>query len=117
MKKRFRGTYAELQDQVLLTGIFGEWRDLANHKQFRADDGAILNWWESTGTISLQGPHLAAEELEAALSSAISSRQTTIAARASDVGHCQRVKNENAALKKRLRKLMINNSVLKKRIG
>ena len=45
MKKRFRGTYAELQDQVMLTGIFGEWRDLANHKQFRGDNGAILNWW------------------------------------------------------------------------
>ena len=57
------------------------------------------------------------EKLEAALSSAISSRQTTIAARTSDVGHWQRVKNENAALKKRLRKLMIDNSVLKKRIG
>ena len=57
----FLGTYAALQDEVKLTGIAGEWRDLGNHKQFRADTGAVLNWWQSTGTISFQG--FAAEEL------------------------------------------------------
>jgi hypothetical protein len=65
MKLHFLGTYAELQDEVLLTGIAGEWRDLGDHKQFRADTGAVLNWWQSTGTISFQG--LAAEEFEAKL--------------------------------------------------
>ncbi len=67
MKLKFSGTYAELQDEVMLTGIAGEWRDLGNHKQFRADTGAVLNWWQSTGTISFQGPGLAAEEFEAKL--------------------------------------------------
>ena len=56
---------AALQDEVKLTGIAGEWRDLENHKQFPADTGAVLNWWQSTGTISFQG--FAAEELEAKL--------------------------------------------------
>ena len=71
MKMKFSGTYAELRDNVLLTGIAGEWRDLGNHKQFRADTGAVLNWWQSTGTITFQGPGLAAEEFEAKLSRAI----------------------------------------------
>ena len=61
----FSGTYAALQDEVKRTGIAGEWLDLGNHKQFRADTGAVLNWWQSTGTISFQG--LAAEEFEARL--------------------------------------------------
>jgi hypothetical protein len=63
----FLGTYAELQDEVKLTGVYGEWRDLGNRKQYRSDGGAILNWWQSTGTIRVQGPGLAAEEFQAKL--------------------------------------------------
>ena len=55
---KFSGTYAQLQDEVKLTGIYGEWRDLGNRKQYRSDSGAILNWWQSTGTIRVQGPRL-----------------------------------------------------------
>jgi hypothetical protein len=67
MKMTFSGTYEELQDDVKLTGIYGEWRDLGKHKQFRSDTGAILNWWQSTGAITFQGTGLAAEEFEAKL--------------------------------------------------
>jgi len=67
VKLNFPGTYAELQDEVKLTGIYGEWRDLGNRKQFCAGSGAILNWRQSTGTISFQGPGLAAAEFEASL--------------------------------------------------
>ena len=44
MKKKISRTYAELKHRVLLTGIRGEWRDRGNHKQYRANNGAILNW-------------------------------------------------------------------------
>lgn len=71
VEMEFSGTYAELQDDVKLTGIYGEWRDLRNHKQFRADNGAILNWWQLTGAITFQGPSLAAEEFQAKLFDAI----------------------------------------------
>jgi hypothetical protein len=64
-KLKFSGVFAELQDKLLLTGIDGQWRDLGNQKQFHADSGAILNWWQSTGTILFQGPGLAAMEFEA----------------------------------------------------
>ena len=67
MSLEFLGTYAELQDEVKVTGFAGEWRDLGNQKQFRANSGAILNWWQSTGTIALQGPGLLAAEFEAEL--------------------------------------------------
>ena len=67
MEMKFSGTYEELQDDVKLTGIYGEWRDLGDHKQFHSDTGAILNWWQSTSAITFQGPGLAAEEFEAKL--------------------------------------------------
>jgi hypothetical protein len=56
---------AAVRDLVLLTGVDGEWIEMGNHCQFRADSGAILNFWRSTGTINFQGPGLAAEEFRA----------------------------------------------------
>lgn len=55
MGRKFNGSYAELQDRVLLTGMEGRWRDLGNQKQFFADNGAVLNWWESSHTLFMQG--------------------------------------------------------------
>lgn len=64
---KFRGTYQELQDKVLLTGINGEWRELSNgHKQYKAETEAILNWWESSKTIQFQGNKIEAPKFEAA---------------------------------------------------
>ena len=64
---KFRGTYQNLQDRVLLTGINGEWRELDNgQKQFRADTDAVLNWWETSKTINFQGDKEEATKLEAA---------------------------------------------------
>ena len=68
MSKKFQGSYADLRACLVRTGVGGEWQDLANQKQFRADNGAILNWWESTGSISFQGPPLPAQHLEVAFS-------------------------------------------------
>ena len=64
-KNKFRGTYQELQDKVLLTGINGEWRELNNgQKQYKTEDGATLNWWESSKTIQFQGADDVKAELE-----------------------------------------------------
>lgn len=68
MTMKILGSYEQLQTQMALTGIGGEWRDLGNHKQYRAEIGAIFNWWESTKTVTFQGrPAAAVRELEAAL--------------------------------------------------
>ena len=63
IRDTFSGTYEELQAQLGRTGIAGVWRDLGNQKQFRAETGAILNWWESTKTLFPQGNPEAAKEL------------------------------------------------------
>jgi hypothetical protein len=70
MKKKFRGTFEELQELVATTRIDGEWIDQTQVTQYRADSAAILNFWSSTKTVNFQGPSLAAKELEAAMFSA-----------------------------------------------
>jgi hypothetical protein len=61
----FLGDLKRLNKCVSKTGVKGQWRKIENHQvQFRTDDGAILNWWESTGTITFQGRKLAVEKLK-----------------------------------------------------
>ena len=56
MSLKFRGNYHRLKKAVTRTGLGGAWRELKyGQKQYRADDGGMLNWWEKTGTISFQG--------------------------------------------------------------
>ena len=38
-----------------------------NHCQYRTENGAVLNYWKTTGRITFQGPELAAAELKAVL--------------------------------------------------
>ena len=64
MVNKFRGSYQELQDRVLLLGAYGMWNDRGNHKQYRTEKGAVLNWWESTKTIQFQGPKDLAEDFK-----------------------------------------------------
>jgi hypothetical protein len=56
MSLKFRGSYGKLRKCVGRTECEGVWRDLPNgQKQYRTKNGAILNWWESSGTINFQG--------------------------------------------------------------
>jgi hypothetical protein len=55
-----------VREVVAGTGIAGEWFEGENHCQFCTTTGAVLNYWKSTGTITFQGPELAAAELKAA---------------------------------------------------
>jgi predicted nucleotide-binding protein len=66
---KFLGTCEELKAKVNQVGIIGEWKeDLPNgQKQFKARNGAILNWWETTGKLLYQGEQKAANDLEAKL--------------------------------------------------
>ena len=76
MSLKFRGNYSKLKKCVLLTDIDGKWRELENrHKQYRTDDGGILNWWEATGTITFQGHGSAARQLEQAFIAVASKRE------------------------------------------
>ena len=68
MKLKFLGSDAKLKKCVSRTGLPGTWRNLKyGQKQFRTNKGGVLNWWETTGTITFQGLKTAAkEELERA---------------------------------------------------
>jgi hypothetical protein len=65
--RKVAGGFNELQELVATTRNDGEWIEQKQQKQYRAYSGAILNYWESTGTVNFQGPPSAAKEFEAAV--------------------------------------------------
>ena len=68
MRPKFYGNIVQLMAVVQATGAGGEWRELLDgHYQFRGDDGAVLNWWETTRTVSFQGAACSARRLQEAL--------------------------------------------------
>jgi hypothetical protein len=117
MKKKFQRTYAELKHRVSGTGIRGHWRDRGNHKQFRTENGAILNWWETTGTINFQGQVLVAQELEGAFLRATGSGAATSSTELPYVRSVQDLQEENAQLKELLCQKMLESAMLKERIS
>jgi len=60
------GKFKTLKSMVKLAGVAGKWRRGENHYQFRANTGAVLNWWKSTGTVTFQGPEEPKAHLKAA---------------------------------------------------
>jgi hypothetical protein len=62
------GSYQELQDIVLLTGIVGYWADFESRKEMRTETGAVLSWWPKKGTIYIQGKLQAGAVLASAFS-------------------------------------------------
>jgi hypothetical protein len=61
------GNFKALRKLVALTGVEGEWINGKNHCQFRTENGAVLNYWQTTGRIFFQGPKLPATELKVAI--------------------------------------------------
>jgi hypothetical protein len=54
---------SQIEKAVVRTGLGGTWRALKyGQKQYHTDDGGVLNWRETTGTISFQGVKTAAKE-------------------------------------------------------
>lgn len=75
MRFKFQGSYKKLQKCVARTGLDGDWRELKHGQpQYRTYDRGILNWWQSTGTITFQGERSAAMELEQAFSAVASAK-------------------------------------------
>jgi len=64
-KKITCGDFKAVRKILALTGVPGEWSKREDHCQFRADNGAVLNYWKKKGTIFFQGPELPAAELKA----------------------------------------------------
>ena len=65
----------------MLTGIDGEWKDMGNQKQYKAETEAILNWWESNKTINFQGDKEEAAKFEAIFNNGTQDQFTSKVAR------------------------------------
>lgn len=68
MPRKFFGTIEGLKSLIEAAGIRGEWdhNGLGKHS-FRCENGGVLNWWPSTGTINPQGTDERIALFEAAL--------------------------------------------------
>lgn len=62
MKAVFTGEFEALKSQLEPLG--GEWDESAPQKKILRRGGALLNWFETTGTLQFQGKAVAAAELE-----------------------------------------------------
>lgn len=65
--RSFKGSLQDLKTIVEATGSSGEWVPNGKSEQFRCDDGAVLNWYPSTGTVQYQGDKNAKVALEESL--------------------------------------------------
>jgi predicted nucleotide-binding protein len=69
MANKFEGTLEKLQMLISVAGLKGGWEDDGHGKHtFRSSDGGVLNWWESSGTVQLQGQDKARTKIGEAIS-------------------------------------------------
>ena len=111
MKLKFFGDYKRLKSYVSRTGVDGQWRELKNGlRQFHAESGAILNWWESSGTIQFQGrdPEMKFEQAFISIASAKGRLVDTHAEQPNGV------QEENATLRKLIQTVLVENVKLKR---
>jgi hypothetical protein len=114
MNLKFWGNYVRLKRCVSRTGVTGQWRELKNgHKQFRTKTGAILNWWESTGTIEFQGRDPGMKFERAFISAA--SAKARLEPRDTEQAHDPR--EENVTLRKLIQDMLVENAALKQRVS
>ena len=69
--EKFLGEFGELETRVTALGYAGQWSQDNGKRVFRSKDGAILNWWPSTGTLQVQGPKTPSIKLKEALSNSL----------------------------------------------
>jgi hypothetical protein len=79
MSLKFRGDYAKLQKFASLVDPDGQWRGLVyGAKQYRTNNGAVLNWWERSGKILFQGHGPAALAFEQSFKAIASAKRRLI---------------------------------------
>lgn len=65
--REFKGSFDELQQKIEGMGCVGQWADIEHGKQFKSNEGGIMNWFSGSGRISYQGTAAARAKLEAQL--------------------------------------------------
>jgi hypothetical protein len=69
MSVKFFGTKTDLEGYIEESGYRGTWIPLTSESCkliFRFNNGALLNWWPNTGSLCLQGPPLAVDDVSIA---------------------------------------------------
>jgi predicted nucleotide-binding protein len=65
---KFKGSIEALKSLIESAGVTGKWFEKGEGRYtFKSEDGGILNWWMSTGTIQFQGDDTAKAVLEKAV--------------------------------------------------
>lgn len=72
---KFKGSLDKLKEIVSNTGIDGDWSEMNFGYKFTSNDGAILNWYNTTGTISYQGKATPKQKLIDSINNANSSKE------------------------------------------
>src|SRR4051812_40844372 len=71
-KLNFQGSLGTFQDLVLLTGIYGEWKEEPNGVwRYLCEDRAGLNWSSTRGTVWFDGPLKPRARLERTIAAAL----------------------------------------------
>lgn len=78
MATRFSGTIGELKTKLASLETAGSWTDVnANQHQFRHNDGGVMNWFPSTGSINFQGKPVGRDALQAKVAELLHAGATT----------------------------------------
>ncbi|MBK6854421.1 MAG: cytidine deaminase [Burkholderiales bacterium] len=85
MKLVYSGTYENLQ--AMLAASAGEWDDSQPNKKVLRAQGGILNWYQSTGTIQLQGREPGIGMLSRIAASVLDPSQTPITPATAEIAH------------------------------
>lgn len=113
MSLKFRGNYAKLQKYTSLIDPDGQWRSLEyGGKQYRTDNGAVLNWWERSGKMVFQGTGPAAREFEQSFKAVASAKRRLIS---ENDENRLKLSEQNAALLTSFVDVLLENERLRKR--
>jgi hypothetical protein len=113
MSLKFRGNYARLQKYASLVDADGQWRGLVyGAKQYRTNNGAVLNWWEGSGKILFQGHGPAARAFEQSFKAIASAKKRLIS---EDDENRLKLSSQNAALLTSFVDVLLENERFRKR--
>jgi hypothetical protein len=115
MSLKFRGDYTILRKYVSRVDSRGSWRDLKyGGKQYRTENGAVLNWWEKSGKILFQGHGLAALEFEQGFKAIASTKGRLANASTKSL---EGLRKENEALRQLIANVLLESARLKKQLS
>ena len=119
LKLKFPRDFKKLKKCVSRAGVSGKWRELENRQmQYRADDGAVLNWRESSGTITFQGQERAIPKFKRAFVKVATKRGLLLEGEREpddEIADLRGVISELAKLKTEQKRMRVDAAELKRR--